>query len=158
MKIPNQIVIVTKEYVQIQTKLNLYIAKYGCKAVDSYLDSIPLRMTKVDGKHLGAYIIGKICQEYGITRYDLFESSGRQDNLAEARLFICVLAERYVKLQKTEMSKMFNKSRHFAKRLLHDFNLLDENHVGDKKILARFHRLDALIKAYIDFKPNNIKP
>src|SRR3989338_3072915 len=126
MKIPNQIVIVTKEYVQIQTKLNLYIAKYGCKAVDSYLDSIPLRMTKVDGKHLGAYIIGKICQEYGITRYDLFESSGRQDNLAEARLFICVLAERYVKLQKTEMSKMFNKSRHFAKRLLHDFNILDE--------------------------------
>ena len=153
MKIPQQIVISTKDYVQIQTKLNLYIARYGCKAVDSYLDSIPLRLTKVDGKHLGAFIVGKICQEYRITHYDLFESSARQDNFAEARLLLCVFTEKYAKLHKTEISAMFNKSRHFAKRLLIEFNQLDPNHAGDKKVIARFQKLDALIGAYTDFKP-----
>lgn len=160
MKIPQQIIVSTKEYVQIQTKLNLYIAKFGCKAVDAYLDSIPLRLTKVDGKHLGAYIIGKICQEYQehkITRYDLFESNVRNEILAEARMLLCVLVDKYIHLQRTEISSMFSKSRHFAKRAITDFNKLDSNISAHRKLLLRFEKLDTLVSAYVEFKPKTKK-
>lgn len=153
MKIPQQIIVTTKEYIQIQTKLNLYIAKFGCKAVEMYLDTIPLRMRKRDGKNLGAYIISKICQEYGITRYELFESSQR-NTTTEARQMLCVLAENHLGLTKTEVSALFNRSRHFAKRLITDFlNKQKENHPLDKPLLDKYSKLDTLIRAYVDFKP-----
>jgi len=153
MKIPQQIIITTKEYIQIQTKLNLYIAKFGCKAVEMYLDTIPLRMRKRDGKNLGAYIISKVCQEYGITRYELFESSAR-NTTTEARQLLCVFAEKYLGLTKTEISALFNRSRHFAKRLISDFQKKEkEQHPLDKPFFDRYTKLDTLIRAYLDFKP-----
>lgn len=160
MNIPNQIVVQTKSYLQIVTKLNLYIAKFGCEAVESYLDSIPLKMTKADGKHIGAYIVNKICEEFrneGITRYDLYESNERSDALLDARLLLCVLVNRYTNLPNTEISRMFNRSRHTAKRALTDFKKLDENIPQHRKLLERFARLDTLISAYMNFKPKSKK-
>ncbi|NGF76844.1 hypothetical protein G5B10_13235 [Fluviicola sp. SGL-29] len=153
MKIPPQIIISTKEYVQIVTKVNLYIAKFGCKAVEMYLDTIPLRMRKRDGKNLGAYIISKVCQQYEITRYELFESSTRNITM-EARQLLCVLAEKYLGLTKTEISALFNRSRHFAKRLITDFyQKKEQNHPFDKRIIDNYSKLDLLIQSYVDFKP-----
>lgn len=153
MKIPQQIIISTKEYVQIMTKVNLYIAKFGCKAVEMYLDTIPLRMRKRDGKNLGAYIIAKVCQQYGITRYELFESSARNTTM-EARQLLCVFAEKYLELTKTEVSALFNRSRHFAKRLIADFyQKKEQNHPFDKGMLDNYNKLDILIQSYVDFKP-----
>lgn len=157
MKIPQQIIISTKEYVQIVTKVNLYIAKFGCKAVEMYLDTIPLRMRKRDGKNLGAYIIAKVCQQYEITRYELFESSARNTTM-EARQLLCVFAEKHLGLTKTEVSALFNRSRHFAKRLITDFyQKKEQNHPFDKRVLDNYNRLDILIQSYVDFKPI-IKP
>lgn len=153
MRIPTQIIVSTKEYIQIQTKINLYIAKYGCHAVELYLDSIPLRMRKRDGRNVGAYIENKICQEYQVSRYDLMETSGRGD-LTEARQMLCVLAEKHLRLTRTDISKLFNRTRHFAKRKLTDFEQkLKENHPLDKKLIDRYKKLDALISAYMDFQP-----
>lgn len=153
MNIPKQIVITTSEYIQIQTKLNLYIAKFGCKAVEKYLDSIPMTMQKKDGRHLGAYLVNKVCQEYKITQYALFERSGRKD-LTEARQILCVLAEKYLQLGRDEISETFHRSRHFAKRLIGNFKkMLQENHPLDKGIIGRYRSLDSLMEAYTGFTP-----
>ena len=155
MKIPQQIIVSTREYVNIITKVNLYVAKFGCGAVERYLDSLPFRMRKRDGKNLGAYIVSKVCQQYHITRYDLFESSMRR-NVTEARQLMCVFAEKYLDMTKTEVSAMFNRSRHFAKRTITDFYERQElNLPFDQGMLKRFDTLNALIEAYIDFKPNS---
>ncbi len=152
-KVPLKFEVATSEYIQIQTKLNLIIARYGCEIVASYLDSIPLRMLKRDGKLLGAYIENKVCEEYNITRYDLIESSGRE-KISEARQLLCVFAEKYLHMSKTDVALMFNKSRHFSKRMIGTFqNKLKENHPFDKKLIERYRRLDALFSAYVDFKP-----
>lgn len=155
MKIPQQIVITTKEYIQIQTKLNLYIAKYGCKVVEMYLDTIPIKMQKKDGKFLGAFIAGKVCKEFQITNYQLFESTERH-KITQARQLLCVLVEKYLQLSRVEIAAMFNRSRHFSKRMLTDFyERLRENHPLDQPFLERYHKLDMLIKAYVDFTPKN---
>lgn len=153
MKIPHQIIISTKEYIQIVTKVNLYIAKFGCKAVEMYLDTLPLRMQKRDGKNLGAYIISKVCQQYDISRYELFESSTRK-SISEARQLLCVLMEKHLGYTKTEISALFNRSRHFAKRQIADFyERKEHNYTFDKEFLENYDKLDMLIQSYIDFKP-----
>ena len=153
IKVPNQFTVETRGYINIQTKLNLYIAKYGCTLVESYLDCIPLRMMKRDGKLLGAYIENKICQEFKITRYELMESTGRQ-NITEARQLLCLFSEKYLEMSKTDLSYLFHKSRHFGKRMVGALEQkLKENHSFDKKLIERFRYLDALFSAYVDFKP-----
>lgn len=158
MKMPEHIQMGTREFVQVFTKFCLYITKYGAKEMECYLDSIPLRMAKADGKHLGAYIVNKICQEFEIgghpmTREDLFASTKRCEELANARMLLCVLTHKYVKLDNKEISAMFNKSRHFAKRALADFSELDENIPAQRKLLAKYRKLDGLVNAYVEFKP-----
>lgn len=160
MNIPSNFNMQTKEFVQAVTKFCLYLSKFGAKAMGDYLDSIPLRMTKADGKHLGAFIIGKICQEYEntsqpITRHDLFSSKERRQDLAEARMLLCVFAHQYVQLDNSEISAMFNKTRHFAKRALSDFEKLDESIPGHRKLIAKYRKIDTLIRAYVDFKPKS---
>lgn len=163
MNIPTEIVMPTKEFVQIFTKFCLYLTKYGAKAMEDYLDSIPLRMTKSDGKHLGAFIINKICQEfevdgYPINRHDLFASKDRRSEFAEARMLLCVLTNKYVKLDNSQISAMFSKTRHFAKRAISDFEKLDEAIPSHRKLIVKYQKIDALICAYVDFKPKNDKP
>lgn len=158
MNIPNQLHLQTREFVQVMTKFCLYLSKYGAKPMEDYLDSIPLRMAKIDGKHLGAYIINKICQEYEktpnpINRFDLFSSNERREELAHARMLLCVLTHKYIHLDKTEISAMFNKSRHFAKRAIADFENLDPAIPNDRKILDKYKKLDTLIGMYVEFKP-----
>lgn len=158
MNIPNQFNMQTKEFVQIFTKFCLYLTKFGAKAMDSYLDSIPVKLGKTDGKHVGAYIIGKILQEYErsgtpFTRYELFNSKERRQELSEARILVCVLTRQYVNLDNREISSMFNKTRDFAKRSLSDFAKLDEAIPAHRKLLERYNRIDTLVKAYVDFKP-----
>lgn len=150
----------TKEFVQVFTKFCLYLTKFGAKAMGDYLDSIPVKMGKTDGKHLGAYIIGKILQEYEkagspFTRYELFNSKERRQELAEARMLVCVLTHNYVKLDNREISSMFNKSRDFAKRALSDFAKLDEAIPAHRKFLDKYKRIDTLVRAYVDFKPKS---
>ena len=87
MNIPNNFNVQTKEFVQVFTKFCLYLSKFGTKAMEEYLDSIPIKMGKTDGKHLGAYIIGKILQEYEnsgalFSRYELFNSKERRQELS----------------------------------------------------------------------------
>lgn len=155
MNIPKEFSVNTKEYIQIQTKLNLYIARYGCTEVAKYLDTLPLRMLKRDGKYLGAYIAAVVSKEYKISRSELFEESSRH-YLTEARQMICVLLERYLEIGRGDISAMFHRSRHFAKRLIGDFyDRQKENHPFDQKLLNRFHQLDLLISSYVDFKPKS---
>jgi hypothetical protein len=162
MNIPNEITIPTKEFVQIFTKFCLYLTKYGAKAMEDYLDSIPLRMAKSDGKHLGAYIINTTCQEFEIDghpliRHELFSTKERRSEYAEARMLLCVLTNKYVKLDNSQISAMFNKTRHFAKRAISDFEKLDESIPSHRKLIAKYKKIDALISAYVDFKPKSIK-
>lgn len=153
MKIPRQFVITTSEYVHIQTKLNCYIAKYGCKAISAYLDSIPLRMQKHEGKNIGAYIVNKVCQEFQITQFDLFESTGRQ-HITDARKVLCALVDKYMGTTQEELSSQFGRSRHFAKRMIGDMTrILKANHPLDQHIITQFKRLDALVSAYKGFEP-----
>lgn len=155
MKMPKQFMITTKDYIQIQTKLNLYIAKFGCKSVEAYLDMIPLRWRKQDGKNIGAYIVNKVCQEYQITKFELFESNGRQE-LTEARQVLCSLAFNYIEISQGELSAQFNKSRHFSKRAVSKMNkTLKENHPIDKELIRRYKKLDALVSAYKGFQPKS---
>lgn len=160
MKIPEEFNMQTKEFVQVCAKFCLYLSKFGAKAMGDYLDSIPLRMAKVDGKHLGAFIINKICKEYEnigmpIGKYDLFTSNERRVELAEARMLLCVLTHKYIQLDNSEISAMFNKSRHFAKRALSDFEKLDETIPTHRKLLAKYKKIDALIQVYCDFTPKS---
>ena len=153
MKIPEKISLNTRQYIQIQTKLNLYVARYGCKRISAYLDALPLRILKRDGKNLGAYITAMVCKEYQIATFELFDDSSRHD-LTEARQMVCVLSEKYLEIDRTEISTMFHRSRHFAKRLITDFYAKQkENHPLDKGLLNRFYRLDALIADYVNFIP-----
>lgn len=155
MKMPKQFVITTKDYIQIQTKLNLYIAKFGCKKVEAYLDTLPLRMYKQDGKNAGAYIVNKICQEYKLSQYELFESTARKE-ITEARQMLCVLADVHLEVSQGEISAQFEKSRHFAKRAVNDLKkVVKENHPIDKKLIDRYKKLDALVSAYMGFRPKS---
>lgn len=155
MKVPKNIVVQTKEWVQIMTKVSLYVSVYGCETVNYILDTVPLRRSKRHGRNAGAYIINKVCQEYKITQYDLFESTARRE-LTEARQLLCVLIEKHLGFSKTEISSHFNRSRHFAKRMIHQFNKkLEENHPIDKKVIDRYKKLDRLVTAYMEFKPKN---
>lgn len=152
-KVPDKIVVSTKALIQVHTKVNLYVALYGVEAIEMYLDAIQLRMSKRDGKHVGGYIVSKVCQEYQITRYDLFESAGRK-HITEARQLLCVFAHKYLMQNHEEISSQFHRSRHFAKRMIGNFNdKLEENHPFDKQLIERYHKLDSLISAYMDFKP-----
>ena len=153
MKIPKQFIITTKEYVQIQTKLNLYIAKFGCKFVEAYLDMIPLRWKKQNGRNIGAYIVNKVCQEYKLTKYELFEANSRHD-LTEARQVLCALSYNYIDISHEEISAQFHKSRHFTKRAVQKIKrILEENHPIDQEFIARYKRLDSLVSAYKGFQP-----
>lgn len=157
MSMPKQFIVATKDYVQIQTKLNLYIAKFGCAWVDAYLDMIPLRWKKQDGKNIGAYIINKVCQEYEVTKYDLFESNSRQQ-YTEARQVLCSLAFHYTDVSQSELSSYFNKTRHYTKRAVSKISsMLSENHPIDKEFIDRYKKLDALVSAYKGFQPKSKK-
>lgn len=160
MNIPNQFNMQTKEFVQVFTKFCLYLSKFGAKAMEDYLDSIPVKMGKTDGKHLGAYIINKIMQEYEhiekpFTKYELYTSNERRQELSEARMLVCVFTHEYVKLDNVEISSMFNKSRDFAKRALSDFSKLDESIPAHRKLLEKHRRIDVLVSAYVNFKPKS---
>lgn len=160
MKIPSNINMQTKEFVQVFTKFCLYLTKFGAKAMADYLDSIPVKMGKTNGKHLGAYIIGKILQEYEridlpFTRYELFNSRERRQELAEARMLLCVFLSKYMSLDNREISSMFNKSRDFAKRALSEFSKLDETIPQHRKLLDKHKKIDTLVTAYVNFKPKS---
>jgi len=151
--IPRHIIIVTKDYVQIMTKVNLFISIYGCKTVSQYINTIPLNRIKKEDVNMLGYIIEKVCQVYKITKYDLFESNERKE-LTEARQLLCVLIEKHLGFNKTQISTYFNRSRHFAKRMIGKFQLtLKENHVLDKKVIAKYKKLDRLITGYMAFNP-----
>jgi hypothetical protein len=155
MKMPKQFVITTKDYIQIQTKLNLYIAKFGCKKVEAYLDSLPLRMHKQDGKNAGAYLINKICQEYKLSQYELFESNARKE-ITDARRMLCVLAYRHLDANQNEITSQFDRTRFFASRAINDITTkVKENHPLDKELVDRFKKLDALLSAYMGFRPKS---
>jgi hypothetical protein len=160
MNIPSNFNVQTKEFVQVFTKFCLYLSKFGTKAMEEYLDSIPVKMGKTDGKHLGAYIIGKILQEYEQTgtpfsRYDLFNSKERRQEISEARMLLCVLVHKYLNLEHREISSMFNKSRDFSKRALSEFGKLDNNIPTHRKLLAKYTKIDTLVNAYVNFKPKS---
>lgn len=156
MNIPQSITVVTKEYVEIMTKLNLYIAKYGCSWVHNYINNIPLRHRKVEGKNAGAYIVAKVCQEYKVTEYDLFNSK-RQD-LMEAKQMLCVLVHRHLKLSNREIATYFKRTRHFVDRSIKTIEMKQKDNLPfDKKTLARFRKLDSLVGAYLAFVPKKSK-
>ena len=86
MNIPNNFNVETKEFVQVFTKFCLYFSKFGAKAMGDYLDSIPVKMGKMDGKHLGAYIVNKVLQQYEniekpFSKYDLYNSKERRQEI-----------------------------------------------------------------------------
>lgn len=154
MKIPKGITVGTKEYIEIITKLHLYIAKYGCAWVHKYMNFIPLKFRKVNGRNAGAYIISKICSEYQITQYDLFNSNDRKE-LTEARQLLCTLVSKHLGYNQVEIASYFDKTKHFANRSIKTINQkLKENHPFDKKVIDRYKKLDLLISSYMDFKPH----
>ena len=156
MNIPQSITVSTKEYVEIMTKLNLYIAKYGCDWVHNYINNIPLRYRKVEGKNAGAYIVAKVCQEYKVTEYDLFNS--KKQELTEAKQILCVLTYRHLKLTSREIATYFHRTRHFVDRSIKTMETkMNDNLPFDKKVLARFRKLDALVGAYLAFVPKKSK-
>ena len=157
MKVPTAITIETKEYVAIMTKINLYIATYGCGWVHNYIDNIPLRFSKVDGRNAGAYIIAKVCTEYQVTEFDLFQDSGRKE-LTEARQVLCTLVARHLHYNQAEISAYFGKTRFFATRAIQSITQrVAENHAFDQKMITRFKKLDGLVSAYMAFKPKSKK-
>lgn len=154
MKVPQEITIKTKEYVEIIAKLNLYIASYGVIWVHNYMDNIPLRYRKVNGRNAGAYIVGKICEEYEVTEFDLYNGKGRK-NLTEPRQILCALVARHLGYSQTEISSFFGRTRFFATRSIQTINKkVKENHPFDKEIVTRFKKLDSLVSAYMSFSPS----
>lgn len=163
MNIPNNFNMSTKEFVQVVTKFCLYLTKFGPKEMSDYLDSIPVKMGKMDGKHVGAYIINKVLQEYEntdkpISKLDFYSSKERRQEIAEARMLACVLTHKYLKLDHREISAMFSKSRDFSKRFISEFSKLEETSPIDRKLLIKFKKIDTLVQAYINFKPKSDKP
>lgn len=153
MKVPKAITIGTKEYVEIMTKLHLYIARYGCTWVHHYLNYIPLRYAKVKNRNAGAYIINKVCHTYKITGFDLFHSNERKE-LTEARQVLCTLVSKHLGFSQVEIASYFEKTKYFAHRSINAVNQkLKENHPFDKALIDRYKKLDALITAYMGFKP-----
>lgn len=155
MKVPKAITLGTKEYVEIITKLHLYIARYGCAWVHSYLNYIPLRYRKAKGRNAGAYIIAKICQEYRVTQFELFNSSDRKE-LTVAKQLLCALVSKHLGYSQVEIASYFDKTKHFAHRSIHTIEeKLKENHPFDKEVIARYRKLDGLIMAYMVFDPTH---
>lgn len=153
MKVPKAITVGTKEYIEIMTKLHLYISKYGCAWVHKYMSNIPLKHKKVNGRNAGAYIEAKVCQEYKVTRFDLFHTSGRKE-LTEARQMLCALVSKHLGFNQVEIASYFDKTKHFANRSIKSINeRVKENHRLDKKMIARYRKLDNIISAYMEFVP-----
>lgn len=157
MRIPKNITIGTKEYVEIMTMLHLYISKYGCTWVHNYVKNIPLRHRKVNGRNAGAYIVAKVCQEYKITQFDLFHSNSRNE-MTEARQMLCILAAKHLGFSQVEIAGFFDKTKHFAYRSIKAMNKrIKDNHPFDKRTLARYRKLDSLIAAYMAFQPKKTR-
>lgn len=154
MNVPSNFSVETREVIEIHTMLQLYLAQYGSKAVRDYMKGVPLKIQKKNGKHLGHYIEAKVCEEFSITPYELYESNKRNE-VSEARQILCVLCEKHLDMSKTDISEMFHRSRHLAKRLINDFykkqSTFDQ---GNSKLLSRYKKLDSLITAYVEFTPS----
>lgn len=160
MNIPKNFNAQTKEFAQVFTKFCLLFAKFGAKNMNDYLDSIPVRMGKTNGRHTGAYIVHKVLQEFedpenGVSKYELYTSKERRQELTEARMLVCVFAHKYLDMDNTEISSMFNKSRDFAKRALSDFGKLNESIPAHRKLLAKYKKIDTLVNAYVNFTPKS---
>lgn len=160
MNIPDNFNTPTKEFVQAFTKFCLLYAKFGAKEINAYLDSIPVMIGKTDGKNLGTYIINKVVQAFEeedkpFTKYELLTSKERRQEITEARMLVCVFIHNYVKLDNGKISAMFCKTRHFTKRALSDFSKLDETIPAHRKLLAKYHKIDTLVRAYVNFKPKS---
>ena len=163
MHIPQNFQMPTKDFVQVMTKFCLYLSKYGAKAMEEHLDTVPLRLAKVEGKNLGAFLVSKVLEEFQggeepLTRFNLFHSKNRNTELLDARMLTCVLASKFLGFDHSEIGGMFNKTRHFTKKALRDFQHLDPNLHHHKELIEKYNRIAKLILAYIDFVPKTIEP
>jgi chromosomal replication initiation ATPase DnaA len=153
MNVPSNFSVETREVIEIHTMLQLYLAQYGSNAVREYLKRVPLKIHKKNGKHLGHYIEAKVCEEFEITPYELYESNKRKE-VSEARQILCVLCEKHLDISRTDISELFHRSRHLAKRLITDFHKkLAVYNEENSNFLMRYKKLDSIITAYIEFQP-----
>ena len=66
------------------------------------------------------------------------------------------MAENHLNTSQKEISAQFDKSRFFANRAVNEIRkIVKENHPIDKQLIDRYKRLDALVSAYMGFRPKS---
>ncbi len=157
MNIPKSFIISTPDFMRLQGKLLMFCASIGCARMDSYFDLIQAREFKQNKKFVGKYLTSKICEEFEISEYQLFESGKQSSEVTIARHFHCILAFKLLGMSKAMASRTIGRSKHLAKRAFKETEprILNPTNKFDVELAARYRRLESLINAYINFQ---IKP
>ncbi|CAG5086817.1 helix-turn-helix domain-containing protein [Parvicella tangerina] len=159
MKVPAKIKVSTSELLQAQSKFLLLCAKYGCKMIDEIMDNMLLRAYKQNNRYAGNFLISKVCEEFQVTRYDLFESKARKE-MIDARKVYCAVAYQTLNLTQDQIGKSIGGDRNLVYRAIKDIeeSLTTPNPVPyQKELLKKYNRVLFRVKAYLEFKAKSTK-
>lgn len=159
MKVPGKIKVSTSELLQAQSKFLLLCAKYGCKMIDEIMDNMLLRAYKQNNRYAGNFLISKVCEEFQITRYDLFESKARKD-LIDARKVYCAVAYQTLNLTQDQIGRAIGGDRNLVYRAIKDIEEASTNPNPvpyQKELLKKYNRVLFRVKAYLNFKAKGVK-
>lgn len=154
MKIPGKLNVATSEILNAQTKFLLLCAKYGCQVIDTLMDSLLLKEHDSHNKQAGRFLIGKVCEEFLITEYDLFESKARKE-LTDARKVYCAVAYEVFDLTQDQIGRGFGSDRNLVYRALKDITeaATSPNPAPyQKQLLQKYNRVLFRMRAYLNFK------
>lgn len=154
MRIPHNFQVVTSDLINVQNKFTLLCATLGCRTIDKMMDSFVLRVYRTNNRHAGKYLTGKVCEEFQITEYELFESKARKE-LTDARKVYCAVAYEVFDLTQDQIGKAFGNNRHLVHRAVKEITEAATNPQPfpyQKMLLDKYNRILFRMKAYLTFK------
>lgn len=159
MKIPGKLTVATSEIINAQTKFLLLCTKYGCNVIENIMDYLLVRDYKKNNRQAGRYLIAKVCEEFQITEYELFESKARKE-ITDAKKVYCVVAYNVFNLSQEQIGKAFGQNRHLVHRALKDITEAEASPKPlpyQRKLLESYKRVLFRMKAYLNFQAKDSK-
>ena len=135
-----------------------YIATYGIEAMEQALNILVLRQYKKDSRYAGRFLINKVCEEFGISSLELFESAGKQE-LFEARTVYCAIAYDTFDLSQDQIGSGFGRKRglvYRATKEITDAATQPRPSPYQKKLLTAYNRLKFRMNAYMMFQAKKL--
>lgn len=123
------------------------------------MDTLLIKEYKKNNRHAGKYLINKVCEEYEIAEYQLFESTSRKE-LTDARTVYCAVAYKVFDLTQQQISKGFGSHRNLVYRAVKEIEeaVSQPNPTPyQKELLKKYNRVLFRMNAYLTFKAKGVQ-